>query len=211
LPTIHSFPRGALHRDLDKVVHTGARLSELLVVSARDSNKKLTFRAEVCVRTVRPAHGDLDGGNPLAIETLSYRQLGERLGCSRDAARAWVKQQRLPCHMANGKTLVSVDMTEINHTVMPSRSPAFQDSATALLQPIEAKLERATDYGADSERERAERLMAELLRAKADLLAARATAAQLEGELTALRSRLWWRRLARLNVGEKIRASATKV
>jgi len=145
----------------------------------------------------------------LAIEMLSYRQLSERLGCSRDAARAWVKQQRLPCRVANnGKALVSVDLTEISHTAMPSRSPAFQDSATALLEPIEATPERATDYRADFERERAERLMAELLRAKADLLAARATAAQLEGELTALRSRLWWRRLARLNVGEKIRALA---
>src|SRR5262249_6973908 len=30
-------PRGALHRDLDKV-HTGARLSELLGVSARDTH-----------------------------------------------------------------------------------------------------------------------------------------------------------------------------
>ena len=91
----------------------------------------------------------------MAIEMLSYRQLGERLGCSRDAARAWVKQQRVPCHKAkDGRALVSVDLTEINHTVMPSRSPAFQDSATALLEPIEAKLEPATDYRADFERER---------------------------------------------------------
>jgi hypothetical protein len=77
--------------------------------------------------------------------------------------------------------------------VMPSRSPAFQDSATALLEPIEAKLEPATDCRADFERERAERLMAELLRAKADALAARATVVRLEGELAALRSRPWWR------------------
>jgi hypothetical protein len=108
----------------------------------------------------------------------------------------------------NGKALVSVDLTEINHTVMPTRSPAFQDSAASLLEPIEAKLERATDYRADFERERAERLMAELLRAKTGLLAARATAARLEGELTVLRLRPWWRRLARLNVGEKIGALA---
>jgi hypothetical protein len=134
----------------------------------------------------------------MAIEMLSYRQLGERLGCSRDAARAWVKQQRFPCHKAkDGRALVSVDLTEINHTMMPSRSPAFQDSATALLEPIEAKLEPATDYRADFERERAERLMAELLRAKADALVARATVARLEGELEALRSRPWWYWLTR--------------
>jgi hypothetical protein len=135
----------------------------------------------------------------MAIEMLSYRQLGERLGCSRDAARAWVKQLRLPCHKTNsGKALVSVDLSEINHTVMPTRSPAFRHSATAMLEPIEAKMEPATDYRADFERERAERLMAELLRAKADILAARATAARLEGELTALRSRPWRPWLTRL-------------
>jgi hypothetical protein len=35
------------------------------------------------------------------------------------------------------------------------------------------------------------------LRAKADLLAARATAARLENELAAVRSRSWWRWLGR--------------
>jgi hypothetical protein len=37
----------------------------------------------------------------MAIEMLSYRQLGERLGCSRDAARELVKRLRLPRHKAN--------------------------------------------------------------------------------------------------------------
>jgi hypothetical protein len=43
----------------------------------------------------------------------------------------------------------------------------------------------------EHERERAERLMAALLRAKADALEARATLARLEGEIAALRSRPW--------------------
>jgi hypothetical protein len=117
---------------------------------------------------------------------------------------AWVKQLRLPSQIANnGRALISVDLSEIDHSVMPTQSPAFQDSATALLEPIEAKLEPAADYRADFERERAERLMAELLRAKADLLAARATAARLEGELTALRTRPFWRRLAGLNIPDQ--------
>ena len=35
----------------------------------------------------------------MAIEMLSYRQLGERLGCSRDAARELVKATALtPSH-----------------------------------------------------------------------------------------------------------------
>jgi hypothetical protein len=39
--------------------------------------------------------------------------------------------------------------------------------------------------------------MAEMLRAKADALAARATVARLEGKLSAMRSRPWWRWLVR--------------
>jgi hypothetical protein len=148
----------------------------------------------------------------MAIEMLTYRQLGERLGCSRDTARAWVKQLRLPSQVANnGRAMISVDLSEIDRSLMSTRSPAFQDSATALLAPIEAKRERTADYRPDFERERAERLMAELLRAKADLLAARATAARLEGELTSLRTRPFWRRLAGLNVGEKIRPLAEEL
>src|SRR5262245_26640808 len=122
----------------------------------------------------------------MAIEILSYRQLGERLGCSRDVARRWVKQLRLPCHMANnGRALVSVDLSEIDHSLMPARSPAGHHPATGSLnEHIEVNLEAPLER----ERERAERLMAELLRAKADTLAERATVARLQGELAALRS-----------------------
>ena len=136
----------------------------------------------------------------MAIEMLSYCQLGERLGCSRDAARRLVKRLRLPRHMANdGKALVSVDLSEINHNPTPIQSLAGQLPVTASQECIEPKPEgAAASYQAalERERERAERLMAELLRAKADNLVARATVARLEGELTALRLRPWWRRLA---------------
>jgi hypothetical protein len=137
----------------------------------------------------------------MAIETLSYRQIGERLGCSRDAARELVKRLRLPRHMANdGKALVCIDLSEINHNPMPTQSLAGHLPVTASQECIEPKQGgTAASYQAtlERERDRAERLMAELLRAKADTLAARATVARLEGELAALRSRPWWRRLAR--------------
>src|SRR6266404_5352267 len=123
----------------------------------------------------------------MAIEILSYRQLGERLGCSRDAARELVKRLRLPLHKANdGRALVSVDLGEINHNLMPTHSSADQLPVTASLKKrIEPKLEataaiRQADL--ERERERGERLMSELLRAKADALAARATVSRLEGE-----------------------------
>ena len=138
----------------------------------------------------------------MVIEMLSYRQLGERLGCSRDAARELVKRLRLPLHKANdGKALVSVDLGEINQHLMPTHSSADQLPVTASLKKrIEPKLETATashQAELERERERAERLIAELLRAKADALAARATVTRLEGDLAALRSRPWWRWLAR--------------
>jgi hypothetical protein len=49
----------------------------------------------------------------------------ERLNCSPEAARALVKRMRLPRQRAtDGKVLVSVDLSEINHEPMPARSPA---------------------------------------------------------------------------------------
>ena len=139
----------------------------------------------------------------MAVEMFTYRQLGERLGFSRDAARELVKRLRLPRHKANdGKTLIYVDLSEINHNLVPTESAAGQLPVSgSFKERIEPNLETsATSHQADleRERERAERLMAELLRAKADILAARATAAKLENELAALRSRSsWWHWLGR--------------
>jgi predicted nucleic acid-binding Zn-ribbon protein len=83
-------------------------------------------------------------------------------------------------------------------------------TATALKAQIEmlqseiAKLEalmasHQTEFRATLERDRAEQLMAELLRMTADLMSAREEATRLEGELTDLRSlrssRPWWLRM----------------
>jgi hypothetical protein len=143
----------------------------------------------------------------MATEMLSYSQLGDRLNCSREAARALVKRLRLPRQKANdGKVLVSVDLSEINHKPMPARSPAGHHAVTSSLKArideLESTLAKAeasaAGHRADSERERErlDRLMVELLRANVDTMSAKETTARLEGELTALRSRPWWRRLA---------------
>jgi hypothetical protein len=81
----------------------------------------------------------------------------------------------------NGKTLVAVDLAEIRHT-MPGRSPAgHQPKATALkakikaLQAELAKLDAvASGHRADFERERdrADWLVAELIKATADIMRA---------------------------------------
>ena len=142
----------------------------------------------------------------MGTEMLSYSQLGDRLNCSPEAARALVKRLRLPRQKANdGKVLVSVDLSEINHKPMPARSPADDHPITATLQAREAlqaeliKLEAtASGHRADfeRERERCERLMAEVLKGAAELMATREAAARIAGELAALQARPWWRRLA---------------
>jgi hypothetical protein len=142
----------------------------------------------------------------MATEMLSYNQLGERLKCSPEAARALVRRLRLPRQKANnGKVLVSVDLSEINHKPMPARSPADHHPVTTslkasveALQEGLAKIEAsATCHRAEfeRERERLERLMVDLLRAALDAQTAKEAVIRLEGELKALRSRPWWRRL----------------
>ena len=142
----------------------------------------------------------------MAVEMLSYAQLGERLGCSPEAARALVKRLRLPRQRANdGKVLVPVDLNEINHKPRPARSPADHHPITAALKArievLEAELAKletvAAGHRADFERERErfDGLMTELLRATMDVQAAKEAAARVKGELVALRSRSWWRRM----------------
>jgi hypothetical protein len=134
----------------------------------------------------------------MAIEMLNYSQLGERLSCSPEAARALIKRLRLPRQKANdGKVLVSVDLSEINYRPMPARSAAGHHPITAALKARLEELEvalakveaAAAGHRADFERERqrAEELMSELLRAIEDAMTARVQTARLEGELALLR------------------------
>jgi hypothetical protein len=147
----------------------------------------------------------------MPVEMLTYAALGERLGCSPEAARALAKRLRLPRQRANdGKALVAVDVAELNHAPMlrtvAGRSPDDHRAvATALktrIKALEAELARleaaAAVHRADFERERArgDRLMAEVLKTTADLMAAKQAAARLAVELAMLQSRPWWRRLA---------------
>jgi DNA repair exonuclease SbcCD ATPase subunit len=146
----------------------------------------------------------------MPVEMLTYAALSERLGCSAEAARALVKRLRLPRQRANnGKALVAVDVAELNHTPTPrtvtGRSPddhrAVAAALKARIETLEAELAKleasAAVHRADfeRERERCERLMAEVLKTTADLMEAREAAARLAGELEAFHARPWWRRL----------------
>jgi hypothetical protein len=146
----------------------------------------------------------------MPVEMLTYAALSERLGCSAEAARALVKRLRLPRQRGNnGKALVAVDVAELNHTPMvrtgTGRSPDDHQAVVAALkariETLEAELAKLEGVSAghrtdfEHERERCERLMAEVLKATADLMAAREDAARLAGEVEARKVRSWWRRL----------------
>lgn len=131
----------------------------------------------------------------MATESLTYEQMGSRLSVSAQAARALARRLRLPRQKANdGRTLVVVDLAEIDHKPKPAavRSSGDDHAAVAVLtakvEALQAELAKAeANFGA--ERSRCDSLMAELLKATADLMAAKV-------ELAALKARPWWRRLA---------------
>ena len=134
----------------------------------------------------------------MSVEPLTYAALGARLRISREAACSLAKRLQLPRSLsADGKALVSVDLAELRHTPRPPRGRQT-GNISLLAEKIEAfraeiaRLEaRAADHRADfeRERERADRLTAELLRVTAETMAAKEVTARLEGELAALRTR----------------------
>jgi hypothetical protein len=134
----------------------------------------------------------------MPIEMLNYAELAARLKISPEAARALAKRHQLPRSLAkDGKAIVSVDLTQIKHTPLPPRTASSDRPVTAPLktkiEALQAKIERlearVAGHRADYERERdrADRLMEELLKTAAETLAAKERAARLEGELAALR------------------------
>jgi hypothetical protein len=79
------------------------------------------------------------------------------------------------------------------HDLGRAASPPHLISSLSL---IVIRAPAAATHRADFERERCEWLMAEVLKATAEMMAAREAAARIAGEPAALRERPWWRRLA---------------
>ena len=123
----------------------------------------------------------------MPVETLSYAALAARLAISVGATRSLVRRLRLPrSRSSEGTTLVTVDPDDVAR----NRSPVACNMKIATLQAEIARLTAsATMYRADfeRERERADRLAAELVKLMTETMSAKATAARLEGELSALR------------------------
>ena len=134
----------------------------------------------------------------MCVESLTYGALGARLNISPAAARALARRLQLPrSRSADGKALVSVDLTQIRHTPHPPVRRQAGDVAEltaqiAALRADNAQLEAmSAGHRADfeRERERADRLMAEVRQANAEVTAAREMAARLDGEVAVLRTR----------------------
>jgi hypothetical protein len=148
----------------------------------------------------------------MTTESLTYSELGDRLGSSAEAARSLARRLRLVRKPGNdGKVRVFVDLAEIQYRPAPTRSPDRPDIG-ALSNRIEqlqaelAKLEiekncleaSAAGHRADFERERdrCDRLIAETLVLNKIAMSARENAARLEGEVSGRRGRRrWWGRL----------------
>jgi hypothetical protein len=129
----------------------------------------------------------------MSAETLTYAAITDRLGFS-SAFRTFVN--RLPWQSTNNGIALAAST---------ARPPVDDQSAVATLTArigmLEAEFARVEAAAAvhradfERERERCERLMAEVLKATAELMAAREAAARIAGELEAFQARPWWRRL----------------
>lgn len=115
----------------------------------------------------------------MPIEAQTYVALGARPKISLEAARSVAKPLKLPRSLSdNGKALLSVDLAEVRHTPCP-RGGRRAGDIVPFVENIEAsqteivQLEaRAAGYVAnfERERERAERLMVEVLQATAEAM-----------------------------------------
>ena len=128
----------------------------------------------------------------MSVEFLTYAALGARLNISAAAARSLARRLHLPRSLSeDGKALVSVDLAEVRHTPRQAGNIALLVAQIDALKAEIARLETsAASHRADfeRERERADRLMVELLQGTAETAVAREATARLEGEVAALRT-----------------------
>jgi hypothetical protein len=149
----------------------------------------------------------------MSTESLTYSELGDRLGASPEAARSLARRLQLTRKPGNdGKMRVIVDLAEIQYTPLSARSPGGQqadiDGLKVRIKQLQAELAKLelekqcleasaaghrTDF--ERERDRCDTLTAETLNWTKVAMSAREKAARLEGEMSARRGRQWWGRL----------------
>lgn len=124
----------------------------------------------------------------MSIEMLTYEALAARLDISPEAARAVARRSGLPrSRSSDGKTLVAVDVGGIRHR---RRTPSGR---TVKMEALQAEIVRlASTVGMhradlERERERADRLAAQLANVTAEIMSIKETMTRLEDELAPLR------------------------
>jgi hypothetical protein len=124
----------------------------------------------------------------MPVEMLTYGALAARLDVSVGAARSLAKRLRLPRSLSSdGKAVLTVDVGKIRHR---RRSPVARNMKMETLQAEIARLEStAAAHRAEfeRERERADRLAAELVKLTAETISAKEATARLDDELASLR------------------------
>ena len=114
----------------------------------------------------------------MSVEMLTYAALGAHLKSHQRRLVRLLKRLGLPRSLSlDGKALVSVDLAEIRHTPRPPSTGQAGNIAllTTTIERLQAEITRLetmvanhrTDF--ERERERADRLMVELLQARHDL------------------------------------------
>ena len=83
----------------------------------------------------------------MSIESLTYAELGDRLGASSEAARSLARRLRLTRRPGNdGKVQVTFDLAEIQYKPLPARSPGGRhteiDGLNARIEQLQAELAR---------------------------------------------------------------------
>lgn len=128
----------------------------------------------------------------MPIETLTYIALAARLRISPVAARSFAKRCHLPRSVSNdGRAMVCVDLAEVRHTPRRRGNRQAGDALPTTIMMLQTEIARleatAAAHRADfeRERERADRLIAEVLRATAEATAAKEMTARLEATLRA--------------------------
>ena len=106
------------------------------------------------------------------LEQLTYVQIGDRLNISPEGARAIVKRNRLPrSHDKNGKTLVAIDLDELQHKPLLVRSPR-RLPVSDVVATLKARIEQLeAELAAEQQRSAGHLAHYEHERERADLLA----------------------------------------
>jgi|ERR1043166_7198116 len=128
------------------------------------------------------------GATLMPVETLTYGALAARLDISVEAARAVARRLRLPRSLSSdGSALVTVDVGKIKHRRRPpvGRNMKIETLLADVARLASTVATHRTEF--ERERERADRLAAELVTLTAETMSAGQTIARLEGELAALR------------------------